>query len=189
MTTTKPYCYRHPHPAVTTDIVLFTLREDRLQLLLIKRRNPPFQGGWALPGGFVDLDEDLDACAKRELEEETGIQNIYLEQLYTFGRHDRDPRERVISVAYYALIASDKITLQSGSRLEGEMVTEPLDPECAVRGVRAHSACAFRLRRRRSQMISAVPPPTATTASSAPCTVTRISRMASRFRMNAAAFG
>ena len=115
MTTTKPYCYRHPHPAVTTDIVLFTLREDKLQLLLIKRRNPPFQGGWALPGGFVDLDEDLDACAKRELEEETGIQNIYLEQLYTFGRHDRDPRERVISVAYYALIASDKITLQPAS--------------------------------------------------------------------------
>lgn len=115
MTTTKPYCYWHPHPAVTTDIVLFTLREDKLQLLLIKRRNPPFQGGWALPGGFVDLDEDLDACAKRELEEETGIQNIYLEQLYTFGRHDRDPRERVISVAYYALIASDKITLQPAS--------------------------------------------------------------------------
>ena len=112
---TQQYCYRHPHPAVTTDIVLFTLRAEKLQLLLIRRRNPPFQGGWALPGGFLDLDEDLNDCAKRELEEETGIKNIYLEQLYTFGRHNRDPRERVISVAYYALIASNRITLKPAS--------------------------------------------------------------------------
>lgn len=112
---TQQYCYRHPHPALTTDIVLFTLRAEKLQLLLIRRRNPPFQGGWALPGGFLDLDEDLNDCAKRELEEETGIKNIYLEQLYTFGKHNRDPRERVISVAYYALIASDRITLKPAS--------------------------------------------------------------------------
>ena len=112
---TKQYCYWHPHPAVTTDIVLFTLRAEKLQLLLIRRRNPPFQGGWALPGGFLDLDEDLNDCAKRELEEETGIKDIYLEQLYTFGKHQRDPRERVISVAYYALIASDRITLKPAS--------------------------------------------------------------------------
>ena len=111
----KQYCYWHPHPAVTTDIVLFTLRAEKLQLLLIRRRNPPFQGGWALPGGFLDLDEDLNDCAKRELEEETGIKDIYLEQLYTFGKHQRDPRERVISVAYYALIASDRITLKPAS--------------------------------------------------------------------------
>ena len=111
----KQFCYRHPHPAVTTDIVLFTLRAEKLQLLLIRRRNPPFQGGWALPGGFLDLNEDLNDCAKRELEEETGIKNIYLEQLYTFGQHDRDPRERVISVAYYALIASAQLTLKPAS--------------------------------------------------------------------------
>ena len=112
---TKQFCYWHPHPALTTDIVLFTLRAEKLQLLLIRRRNPPFQGGWALPGGFLDLDEDLNDCAKRELEEETGIKNIFLEQLYTFGKHNRDPRERVISVAYYALIASDRITLKPAS--------------------------------------------------------------------------
>jgi 8-oxo-dGTP diphosphatase len=111
----KQFSYRHPHPAVTTDIVLFTLRAEKLQLLLIRRRNPPFQGGWALPGGFLDMDEDLTDCAKRELEEETGIKNVYLEQLYTFGKPNRDPRERVISVAHYALIASDRITLKPAS--------------------------------------------------------------------------
>jgi len=113
--TTKQFCYWHPHPAVSTDIVLFTLRAEKLQLLLIRRRNPPFQGGWALPGGFLDMDEDLADCAKRELAEETGIKNIYLEQLYTFGKPGRDPRERVISVAHYALIASDQITLKPAS--------------------------------------------------------------------------
>lgn len=112
---TKQFSYKYPHPAVTTDIVLFTLRAEKLQLLLIRRRNPPFQGGWALPGGFLDMDEDLADCAKRELEEETGIKNVYLEQLYTFGKPNRDPRERVISVAHYALIASDRITLKPAS--------------------------------------------------------------------------
>lgn len=113
--TTKQFCYSHPHPAVTTDIVLFTVRDERLQALLIRRRNPPFQGNWALPGGFLDMDEDLAACAKRELEEETGIRNVYLEQLYTFGKPGRDPRERVISVAYYALTASEQLTLKPSS--------------------------------------------------------------------------
>jgi ADP-ribose pyrophosphatase YjhB (NUDIX family) len=102
MSTEKPYCYAYPHPAVTTDVVLFTIRDEALQLLLIQRRNPPFQGCWALPGGFVDIDEDLDACAARELTEETGVRALYLEQLCTFGAVARDPRERVISVAYLA---------------------------------------------------------------------------------------
>lgn len=109
------FCYSHPHPAVTADIVLFTVRDARLQALLIRRRNPPFQGNWALPGGFLDVDEDLAGCAKRELEEETGIRNVYLEQLYTFGKPGRDPRERVISVAYYALTASEQLTLAPAS--------------------------------------------------------------------------
>ncbi|MEN8176267.1 MAG: NUDIX domain-containing protein [Pseudomonadota bacterium] len=99
-----PYCYAYPHPAATTDVVVFSLRNDRLVALLVKRGNPPFEGMWALPGGFLDIDEDLDTCAKRELQEETGITGIYLEQLYTFGRPGRDPRERVISVAYFALV-------------------------------------------------------------------------------------
>ncbi len=114
-TTPAQFCYSHPHPAVTTDVVVFSVREARLQVVLIRRRNPPFQGQWALPGGFLDLQEDLAACALRELKEETGIGNVYLEQLYTFGDPRRDPRERVISVAYYALTPSEDITLTPAS--------------------------------------------------------------------------
>ncbi len=97
------FCYAYPHPAVTTDIALFTLRENRLHVLLLRRALAPFSGVWALPGGFVRGDEDLDSCAKRKLAAKTGITGVYLEQLYTFGAPQRDPRERVISVAYYAL--------------------------------------------------------------------------------------
>jgi len=114
-----PYTYDYPHPAVTTDIVIFTIRQEELKVLLIKRALPPFQGEWALPGGFVNLDESLEAGARRELEEETGVKDVYLEQLYTFGAPDRDPRERVITVAYYALIPSDKIELRAASDAEG----------------------------------------------------------------------
>lgn len=111
----KRYCYPYPHPAVTTDVVLFTIREEKLKLLLVRRRNPPFQGMWALPGGFLGMDEDLPDCALRELQEETGVTDVYLEQLYTFGRPGRDPRERVISVAYYGLAPSEKLPLTPGS--------------------------------------------------------------------------
>ncbi|MES9964993.1 MAG: NUDIX domain-containing protein [Candidatus Sedimenticola sp. 20ELBAFRAG] len=111
----QSHCYEYPHPAVTTDVVVFTIREQRLQLLLVKRGSEPFKGNWALPGGFVDIDEDLEACAKRELQEETGVSGVYLEQLYTFGKPDRDPRERVISIAYYALVASEKLELRAAS--------------------------------------------------------------------------
>ena len=114
-----PYTYEYPHPAVTTDIVIFTIRQDELKVLLIKRAMPPFQGEWALPGGFVNLDESLEAGARRELEEETGVKGVYLEQLYTFGAPDRDPRERVITVAYYALIPSDKIEIRAATDAEG----------------------------------------------------------------------
>lgn len=110
-----PYCYQYPHPAVTTDVVLFTIRGARLQLLLIRRGGEPFRGNWALPGGFLDIDEDLEGCALRELEEETGVSGIYLEQLRTYGRPGRDPRERVISVAYYALAPSERLTLKAAS--------------------------------------------------------------------------
>ncbi len=109
------YSYAYPHPAVTTDIVLFTVRENALQVLLIQRDLEPHKGEWALPGGFVQIDEGLDACAQRELKEETGLEDIYLEQLYTFGAPDRDPRERVITVAYFALVPSDRLTLRAGS--------------------------------------------------------------------------
>lgn len=112
---TTQHCYQYPHPAVTTDIVVFTIRDNRLQLLLIRRGSDPFKGMWALPGGFLDVDEDLDQCAARELEEETGLSDLYLEQLYTFGRPRRDPRERVISVAFYALVASERLHPRAAS--------------------------------------------------------------------------
>jgi len=109
------HCYAYPHPAVATDIALFTIRERRLQLLLVRRGNAPFRGAWALPGGFLGIAEDLEACARRELAEETGIPDLYLEQLYTFGQPDRDPRERVISVAYLGLTPFDRVSPRAAS--------------------------------------------------------------------------
>ena len=100
---------------VTVDIVIFTIREGRLQVLLVRRAIPPFQGKWAIPGGFVKEEESLEEAALRELREETGVKDVYLEQLYTFGEPKRDPRGRVVTVAYFALIASDRATLQAGT--------------------------------------------------------------------------
>jgi len=108
------YTYEYPHPAVTTDIVIFTILDNALKVLLVKRGGEPFKGQWALPGGFLRMDESIDACARRELREETGVRDVYLEQLYTFGDVGRDPRERVLSVAYYALISSTEQKLQAG---------------------------------------------------------------------------
>jgi 8-oxo-dGTP diphosphatase len=96
--------YRYPRAALTVDCVVFGFDEGDLKVLLIERGLEPFKGRWALPGGFVRVDETLDAAARRELQEEAGLTNIFLEQLYTFGEVDRDPRERVVSVAYYALV-------------------------------------------------------------------------------------
>jgi 8-oxo-dGTP diphosphatase len=109
------YKYQYPHPAVTTDVVIFTLEDNLLKVLLIERANDPFLGNWALPGGFVEIDEDLDQAALRELQEETGVTGVYLEQLYTFGNPGRDPRERVISVAYYALVPIDSLNISPNS--------------------------------------------------------------------------
>jgi 8-oxo-dGTP diphosphatase len=119
MQTETQYSYDYPHPAVTTDVVLFTLRDGALSVLLIERRNPPYQGMWALPGGFLEIDEDLEHCAKRELREETGIEGVYLEQLYTFGAPRRDPRERIISVTYFALTRSDSLQPKAASDAAG----------------------------------------------------------------------
>ena len=99
-----PYTYEYPRGALTVDCVVFGLDEGDLKVLLIQRGLPPFEGKWALPGGFVRVYETLDEAARRELEEETGLRKVFLEQLYTFGSVDRDPRERVVSVAYYALV-------------------------------------------------------------------------------------
>jgi len=96
--------YEYARAALTVDIVVFALDENDLQVMLIERDLDPFAGQWALPGGFVHETETLDSAARRELEEETGLKEIFLEQLYTFGAMDRDPRERVVTVAYFALV-------------------------------------------------------------------------------------
>jgi len=99
-----PHTYQYPRAALTVDCVVFGFDEGELKILLIQRGMEPFKGRWALPGGFVRVEETLDASARRELAEETGLQNVFLEQLYTFSALNRDPRERVVSVAYYALV-------------------------------------------------------------------------------------
>lgn len=93
-----------PRPAVTVDCVVFGVDDEDLKVLLVQRDVAPFVGQWALPGGFVRLDESLEDAARRELAEETGLDRVFLEQLFTFGDPGRDPRERVITVAYYALV-------------------------------------------------------------------------------------
>lgn len=98
------FTYKYARPALAVDCVVFGRDEESLKLLLIRRGLPPFKDTWALPGGFVRVDESVDQAARRELEEETGFRDVFLEQLYTFGEVERDPRERVVSVAYYALV-------------------------------------------------------------------------------------
>jgi 8-oxo-dGTP diphosphatase len=102
----EKFSYEYPRAALTVDGVVFGYDAGELKILLIKRALEPYRGQWALPGGFVRVDESLDEAARRELEEETGLRDIYLEQLYTFGALTRDPRERIVSVAYYALVKS-----------------------------------------------------------------------------------
>src|SRR5262245_19508472 len=101
---TMAHTYQYPRAALTVDCVVFGFDEGELKVLLIERALPPFQGRWALPGGFVRLPETLEEAARRELAEEAGLPEVFLEQLYTFGAVNRDPRERVVSVAYYALV-------------------------------------------------------------------------------------
>jgi 8-oxo-dGTP diphosphatase len=96
--------YQYPRAAITVDNVVFGFDNRELKVLCIRRGIEPFRGQWALPGGFVKIDETLDQAAQRELTEETGLQKIYLEQLHSFSAINRDPRERVISVAYVALV-------------------------------------------------------------------------------------
>ncbi len=107
--------HKFEKPSVTIDVVVFTIQNEDLKVLLVKRNIEPFKGKWAIPGGFVRIDESLEDAAKRELQEETGVKNIYLEQLYTFGDPKRDPRGRVITVSYLALVNSEKIKLKAAT--------------------------------------------------------------------------
>ncbi len=104
---------RSDRPAVSVDVAIFSLRDKDLQILLVRRAHPPYQGRWAIPGGFIQAGESIDAAARRELREETSVQSVYLEQLYTFGAPKRDPRGHVITVAYFALVPAE-VTARAG---------------------------------------------------------------------------
>ena len=108
------YCYEYPRPAVTTDCVIFGFDAGELKLLLIERGIEPYKGKWAFPGGFLNMEENAEECARRELFEETGIQNVFIEQLYTFSDVDRDPRGRVITVSYIAFVKRSDFKIQAG---------------------------------------------------------------------------
>lgn len=110
-----PYTYDYPHPAVTVDIVVVTIHDNALKVLLIRRAQEPYARMWALPGGFVGIDESLRRAAWRELREETGVSASFIEQLGAFGRPDRDPRERVITVAYFALVPYERLQVRAAS--------------------------------------------------------------------------
>lgn len=101
---------QYERPSVTVDVVIFTLCDQDLQVLLVRRKYAPFADYWAIPGGFVQIDESLEIAALRELEEETGVRDVYIEQLYTFGQPDRDPRTRVITVVYFALVPATALS-------------------------------------------------------------------------------
>lgn len=123
---------RFEKPSVAVDLLVFTIKDDKLQVVLVKRGLEPFKGGWALPGGFVRIDESVDTAAKRELAEETGLRDVYLEQLFTFGEVNRDPRDRVITISYFALTPYAKITLEAATDVtEAKLFPVSMLPELA----------------------------------------------------------
>ncbi len=141
----KEYTYKYPHAAVATDSVVFGFDGKELQLLLIERKSDVYNGFWALPGGFMKMDETVEECALRELRQETGVNDIYLEQFHVFSNPNRDSRERVISVAFvalvrksdYRLIASDDAANASWFRVD-ELPPLAFDHDDIVRMARLH---------------------------------------------------
>ena len=101
---TQQYTYKYPHPAVTADCVIFGFDGVSIKVLLIQRGIEPYKGKWAFPGGFMNMNETAEECAKRELMEETGLNDVQVQQFYTFTDVNRDPRERVVTIAHYALV-------------------------------------------------------------------------------------
>ena len=112
------FTYKYPRPCVTTDCLIFRKIDSVWNVLLIERGNEPFKGNWAFPGGFLEMEEDLDTCAARELQEETGLTGIDLHQLYAFGTPNRDPRHRTISVAYWGVDNTEQQAVGSDDAVE-----------------------------------------------------------------------
>lgn len=110
----KTYIYNYPKPSVTTDCIIIRSIDEKEEVLLIKRKHDPFSGTWALPGGFVEIDEDLLEGAKRELVEETGLENIELEQFKAYGRPGRDPRGRTISIIFHGKLINNADEIKAG---------------------------------------------------------------------------
>jgi 8-oxo-dGTP diphosphatase len=144
----KGYTYEYPRPAVTVDVIIVT-RERRPRVLLIRRKHDPFAGMWAIPGGFVDMDESLETAASRELREETGLKVAELEQLHTFGDPDRDPRGRTISVAYLARVDAARLHPEADDDAD-DVGWHPLDrlPPLAFDHVKILACARERLKKR-----------------------------------------
>lgn len=148
-----PYCYRYPHAAVTADCVIYGFDGENLKILLIERGLPPYKGMWALPGGFMKIDETIDETARRELFEETGLKNVYLTQFKVFSKVDRDPRERVVTVAFIALVRPADYNLIAGDDAANALwFDEDMLPPMAfdhidiIREARAHLSETLRVR-------------------------------------------
>jgi len=126
-----PYCYKYPRPAVTADIVLFRSPRDEIEVLLIRRAHDPFKGKWALPGGFVDENEPLEHAALRELEEETGVKGVRLEQVAAFGDPGRDPRGHTVSIAFAGVLRKNRAVRAGDDAAEAEWHPALLPPALA----------------------------------------------------------
>ncbi len=114
MATKGEYIYEWPRPMVAADAAVFSFLGEKVQLLLVERGNEPFKGQWALPGGFVDIDEELADAVARELSEETGLTGVVLEQIHTFGKCGRDPRGRVITVTFMGILTEGSSKIEAG---------------------------------------------------------------------------
>jgi 8-oxo-dGTP diphosphatase len=123
------YTYEYPRPAVTVDAAVFRYNENVLEVLLIERGNYPFEGMWALPGGFLDMDETLEAAVVRELEEETGLKSIDLKQLHAYSAIGRDPRGRTITITFYGMVdfENSKVTAGDDARNANWFPVEKID--------------------------------------------------------------
>lgn len=157
------YCYRYPHAAITADCVIFGFTGKDLKILLVERKNEPYRGHWALPGGFMRMDETIEQTAARELEEETNLSNIYLDQFKVYSRVDRDPRERVVTVAFIALVKPDEYKILAGDDASNaiwfnDTMLPPLafDHQDIIREAREHIKEILRLKPVAFQLLNKV---------------------------------